>query len=204
MTDLKQQTVDTYNRSAKELAEYFRGIGSRTKDIDLAIKLAENPKNPKILEIGCGDGRDAKKILERTNNYTGFDISEELIKLARQYVPNGKFEVADATAYQYPSNLDIVFAFASLLHLEKDEVKDVLQKVLKSLIPGGIFYISLKYSTEYTEKLKEDKFGGRMFYFYNPKIIKELAGKKYEVSYLTDIYTRTGDTKWFEIALRKI
>lgn len=99
--NLRQQTVDTYNKSAKELAEYFRGIGPRTDDIDLAIRLAGNSENPKILEIGCGDGRDAKEIVKRTKNYTGFDISEELIKIARADVPDATFEVADATHYDY-------------------------------------------------------------------------------------------------------
>lgn len=203
MTDLRQQTIDTYNKSANELAEYFRGIGSRTKDIDLAIELAGSPKNPKILEIGCGDGRDAKEIVKRTSRYVGFDISEELIKLARQYVPNGKFEVADATAYKYPGNLDIVFAFASLLHLDKDEVRDVLQKIRQALKPGGILFISLKYAPEYTEKVKEDKFGRRIFYFYNPEIITELAGDGYEVAQTGGGFMTAGNTKWFEVALRK-
>src|SRR5690606_27661874 len=104
---LRQQTVDTYNNSAKELAKYFRGIEPRADDISLAIKLAGNPKNPKILEIGCGDGRDAKEIVKHTQNYAGFDISEELIKLARAHVKEGNFEIADAVSYHYANDLDV-------------------------------------------------------------------------------------------------
>lgn len=114
MTDYRKLTVETYDKSAKELAEYFRGIGPRTNDIQLAIELAGNPPAPRILEIGCGDGRDAREIVGLTPNYTGFDISKELIKIARQHVPQGNFEVADAISYPYPANdLDVVFA---LLH----------------------------------------------------------------------------------------
>jgi SAM-dependent methyltransferase len=203
MPDLRQQTVDTYNKSAKELAEYFRGIGSRDDDIDLAIKLAGNPKDPKVLEIGCGDGRDAKTIVTRTSNYVGFDISDELIKLARKHVPEGKFEVADAVNYEYPDGLDVVYAFASLLHLNKDEVKDVLKKVHEALRPGGIFFISLKLADEYTEKVKEDQFGTRLFYFYNPEAIKQLAGDKYEVINVDGGFVTVGNTQWFEIVLKK-
>lgn len=202
-SEWRQKTVDTYNKSAKELAEYFRGIGSRTSDIDLAIQLAGNPQNLVILEIGCGDGRDAKEIIKHTASYTGIDISEKLIELARAYVPNAHFEVADAATYQYPSGIDVVFAFASLLHSDKAEVKDILHKVGKALNPGGICYISLKYAPEYTEKVKADKYGERLFYFYNPEVITELASDEYEVA-KQSVGSRTiGDVVWFEIALRK-
>lgn len=185
------------------MAEYFQGIGSRVEDIDLALKLAGDPDNPKVLEIGCGDGRDAKEIVKRTKNYVGFDISEEFIRIAKDSIPTASFEVGDAVTYHYPKNLDVVFAFASLLHLSKEEVKDVLKKVHHSLKPGGIFYISLKLRPEYTEEVKEDQFGKRMFFFYNPKIIAELAGSNYQVVSNNSGFITGKDTQWFEIALKK-
>lgn len=199
---LKQRTIDTYNTSAKALAEYFKGIGPRIVDIDRAFKLAGNPVNGSVLEIGCGDGRDAKNIVERTNRYRGFDVSESMIELARKHVPAGMFEVADALEYNYPKNLDIVFAFASLLHLDKEEVGQVLGKVHSALRPGGIFYISLKEKSQYTEEVKEDKYGSRLFFFYNAGLLQDMTANSYEVAGTSS--TRIGSTDWFEIALRKI
>jgi SAM-dependent methyltransferase len=205
VTDYRKLTVETYNKSAKELAEYFRGIGSRKRYIDKTFELAGNPTEPRVLEIGCGDGRDAKDIVELTPKYTGFDISEELIKIAKKQVPQGQFVIADAISYPYPANdLDVVFAFASLLHLNKDEVKDVLEKVHEALRDGGIFFISLKLAPEYKEEVKKDQYGTRIFYYYNPEIIKELAGKKYEVANLGGGFITVGNTQWFEVALKKI
>lgn len=200
MTDWRQKTIDTYDKSAKELAEYFQGVGARNVDIEKALELIGNPTNPKVLEIGCGDGRDAKEILKHTSNYLGFDASSSFIELARTVAPSAQFEVADAISYSYPKDLDLVFAFASLLHLDKDEVKTVLHKVSGALRQGGIFYISLKYMPEYTEQIKKDQFGERLFYFYTPEIIKELAGEAYE-TVLEDRQT-IGKTEWFTIALR--
>lgn len=199
----KQTTINTYNKSARPLAEYFRGIGSRNKDIDIATKLAGRV-NPKVLEIGCGDGRDAKEIIKKTNDYIGFDISEKLIEMARHDVPDTKFEVADAISYEYPHNLDVVFAFASLLHLNKQDIKLVLKKVHTALKSGGIFYISLKHSDVYREEIKNDQFGSRMFYFYNPELIKELAGPGYKVVSSSSDFKSANKTKWFEIALQKL
>jgi SAM-dependent methyltransferase len=197
-----QETVETYDRSAEALAEYFRGIGPRTDDIDRAFKLAGNPKNPKILEIGCGDGRDAKDIITRTNWYLGFDISEGMLGLARNHVPEAEFEVGDATSFKYPPDLDIVFAFASLLHMPEESVHHVLNKVADVLKPSGIFYISLKYAPEYSSIFKEDEYGRRKFYLYNPEIIEELAGPNYEVVY--SARETIGSNEWFETALRRI
>lgn len=200
MDNLRQQTIDTYNDSAKELAEYFRGIGPRVKYIDMAFELAGNPQSARCVEIGCGDGRDAKEIVKRAGWYLGFDISRELIKLAKAHVPEGEFEVADAATFEFPANLDIVFAFASVLHLNSNEVKNVLARVHASLKPGGVFYISLKYRPNYVQEVKEDQYGKRLFYFYNADIIAELAGKDYEVAKTwREVH---GHTDWFEIALK--
>jgi SAM-dependent methyltransferase len=202
MRELRQQTIDTYDQSAEALAEYFRGIGPRVHDIDLAFLLAGEPEKARVLEIGCGDGRDAKDIIRRTPNYRGFDVSSSMIRLARSHVPEGEFEVADAMTYEYTETQDIVFAFASLLHLDKEEVTTVLKKVHIALRIGGIFFISLKEKPEYTEELKEDDFGKRLFYFYNADIIGELAGTDYETVALSNM--TIGHTKWFEIALKKV
>jgi SAM-dependent methyltransferase len=202
MTDYRDETIQTYNRSAKALAEYFRGIGPRKKYIDKAFELAGSPEDAYVLEIGCGDGRDAKEIVKRASCYTGFDISEELIKLAKKHVPKAKFIVADAVDYNYPKKLDIVFAFASLLHLDVEETRTVLQKVNAVLNPKGIFYISLKYAPHYKEYLKVDEHGTRMFYLYNPEIIQSLAGEGFSV--LHTLREKRGQTEWFEIALQKV
>ncbi|MGI9028256.1 MAG: class I SAM-dependent methyltransferase, partial [Candidatus Saccharimonadales bacterium] len=179
MKNYRNVTIDTYNKSAQALADYFQGIGSRVTDIERAFDLAGNPKDPSVVEIGCGDGRDAKEIVRRTNNYVGFDISDGMIKIARNYVPEAHFEVADAVSYEYPKNTDIIFAFASLLHLDKEEVEQVLSSVWQSLNTGGIFYISSKYQPEYSEGIKKDQYGERLFYFYNADLMKEIACSNY-------------------------
>jgi len=201
MDNLRQETIDTYNKSAKELAKYFQGYGARTKDIELGLKLAGKPKSARVVEIGCGDGRDAAEIIPRVQFYVGCDISSELIKIAQAKVPAGTFEIADVMNFEFPDNLDVVYAFASLLHLDKTEIKTVLQKVERALKTGGVFYVSLKYAPHYQEKIKKDKYGKRLFYFYSPEEIAELAGNAFRVV-VTDLHTH-GDTKWFTIALQK-
>jgi len=203
MTDWKQRTIDTYNNSARELAAYFKGIGSRVDDIEQVLSLAPERVNPTVIEIGCGDGRDAKEIVGRTKNYTGFDISSGLIAIAKEQVPKGRFVVADALTFAYPAGCDVVFAFASLLHLSRDELNFVIQRVHGALKLNGVFFISLKYRPEYTSEVKKDSYGERLFYFYNPDIITEMTADLFDVVASDNSFVTGADTKWFDMILVK-
>lgn len=197
-----QQNIKVYDQSAKALSEYFSGIGSREEDVERGIALAGNPSEPRIVEIGCGDGRDTIEISRRAGWFEAFDPSAGFIRIARKQLPDATFVVADALSYTYPENLDVVFAFASLLHVNKENLAVVFDRIARSLRSGGILYLSLKERTEYTEEIKKDQYGERMFYFYNADIIKELAKTNYVVVY-QDSHVH-GHTDWLTIALKRV
>jgi trans-aconitate methyltransferase len=197
----QDKTIETYDQSAEQLAEYFAGIGARVDDIDHALELAGNPPNARVIEIGCGDGRDASEITARVGWYEGFDPSEGLLNLARKNVPQASFVKADALTYDYPSDLDVVYAFASLLHVNETDMPVVFEKISQSLRTGGIAFISLKERAQYEEEVKTDKYGERMFYYYNPSILKQLAGTAFTSVF--EQHQTLGDTDWFTLALKK-
>jgi SAM-dependent methyltransferase len=197
----QEQNIKAYNNSAMELSKYFSGIGSRVADIERGLKLAGKQVNAKAVELGCGDGRDALEIIKRVSQYVGIDPSEGLLNIAKDKNPNGIFILADAIGYEYPKKLDVIFAFASLLHLNQDDIYDVFEKANDALRLGGIFYISLKERSEYAEEIKKDQFGERMFYYYNPDLIMHLAGSLFESVY--EDHQKIGHTDWFTIALKK-
>jgi SAM-dependent methyltransferase len=199
--DPRRKTIETYDRQAEALAEYYASYEARVGDIELAFRLAGNPKNAKVLEIGCGSGRDGQAIAERTNAYVGIDPSAGMLRVARKNAPDVDFIQADASSYRYPNNLDIVFAFASLLHVDEGEMQLVLEKVHGVLRPGGIFFMSLKFAKDYHAERQDDTYGTRVFYYYRPKKIKELAGDGYETVYQER--SEHGGKQWFETALRK-
>ena len=195
------KNIKVYNKSAKEFAEHFSEVGVRHQGIERAFKLLGERKNIRALELGCGAGIDAAEIIKRVNYYIGVDPSKKLLNIAKQNVPNAIFELSNAVNYGYPDNVDIIFAFASLLHVNQDDLCKVFEKAAISLNKGGIFYIVLKRLDHYEEKVKKDRFGERMFYFYNSEIIKHIAGRNF-----TSVYTgkfKVGDVDWFGIALRR-
>lgn len=171
-------------------------------DINRAIELAGSGPSSRIIEIGCGDGRDAAAIIGKVNFYEGIDPSIGLLKIARKQVPATSFVQSDALSYDYPDNLNIVYAFASLLHVDKGDLQKVFAKVSNKLVTGGIFYISLKEADHYQEFIKTDDKGERMFYLYSSDDIKDIAGEDYSTVY--EDHHVHGGTHWFTIALKKV
>ncbi len=198
--DKKEQTIDTYDKSAQMLADKFDSLGSRLDDIKESFSLV-NKTNPFVLEIGCGNGRDAKEIVELTNNYIGLDISEKLIELARRKVPKGTFAVADIENYNLPHGLDIIFAFASLIHVPKESLRKIIADSLLALNNNGVLRLSMKYADSYKEITKEDEFGIRTYYLYSEKNMQELAaGFVIVKNKLNDLRGQA----WLEIILQKL
>lgn len=118
----RQKTINTYKLQAKELASYYAGIGDRQPDVVLVFCFLDKT-NPKVIEIGCGGGRETPEIMKYTKDYTGMDVSAAMIDLARQANPGVRYEVGDIATYAFPKGIDAVFAFASLLHSSRSEIK---------------------------------------------------------------------------------
>ncbi len=174
----KEQNKKTYDQSAVLYHNKYKKF-IRTENVKKAFAYIKI-KNPKILELGCGDGREAKKILGYSNDYLGIDISQEMIKLARKYVPKGKFKVADFEKFRFPKKIDIVFALACLLYTDKKNMGIIFKKIHRALQEKGIIYLSLKLGN-YGRKVKIDDLGKKVFYYYTPTDIKKLAENKYKV-----------------------
>lgn len=196
----RKKTIETYDQSAEALAKYFDQLGPRVEDVERAFKMVKK-KSPKVVEIGCGYGREAEFIVQRTPNYIGMDISSGMLKLARQKVPSGKFVEGNLATYEIPKNTDIIFSFASILHSPKEEIASFFERAYSSLNKRGIIYISTKLRSSYTSEMRKDKFGERLFYYYTPELVEELAGNRYKKENLDS--QRIGDTDWFTIVLLK-
>lgn len=204
MSNSDNITIETYDRSAKELAEYFAGIGSRLEIIEAALELTAQKNTAKVVEVGCGDGRDAADIVPRTAWYEGFDPSIGLIELARKRLPGVSFVKADALSYRYPQNIDVIFGFASYLHLNREDFRAACKKAADSLRSGGLLVITLKEREQYEEELVEDEFGKRLFYYYDEETVRDCIDSEFEVLRLEHQTLKRKTAKWLLVVLRKI
>jgi SAM-dependent methyltransferase len=190
---------NAYDTAASAYRSKYDAISVRTDDIDRAFATVQ-VINPHVLEIGCAYGREAQYILTKTSHYIGIDISQEYVRMAQEEIDNGNFICVDVTKYDFPVGLDIVFAFASLLHLDKENVKSVLQKIYKNLNKDGIIYLSLKRREEYFFENVTGEHTTRKFYYYNRKVILELTDGLYSVEFYEE---QTLKEPWFTMILKK-
>lgn len=199
---MDERTINTYDKAASTYAQKFNTIGSRRGDIERAFSLlGKQPEESSVVEIGCGNGRDAAVITEFTKRFVGIDASKEMIQLAREYLPNVDFQVADIAEFDIPQETDIVFSFASLLHFSKEEIQEILHVYYKRLSDNALVYISLK-RAPYEKRVIEDEFGPRVFYFYEKVNIRKFTEDLYELVYYDEQIRKEVD--WLTAVLRKI
>lgn len=97
-----------------------------------------------ILEIGCGEGRDALPLLRQGWNLLATDVSPESIRYCREKLPDfaASFAVLDCLKDQKDRRFDFIYAVAVLHMLVPDEDRAVFYRFIREhLKPDGIALI---------------------------------------------------------------
>ncbi len=104
------------------------------------------PEQARILDAGCGSGRDAGAFAKLGHGVIAFDASPALVALAEDHLgqPVQRLRLQDIT---WQDEFDGIWACASLLHVPAAELPDVMQRLCAALKPGGILYASFKYGS---------------------------------------------------------
>ncbi len=133
-------TLNYYDENARD---YF----DNTVDADMNdcrqrfLKYLKEGAN--ILDVGCGSGRDSKAFLSLGYKVKAIDGSKELCRLASKYlgqeVENIRFD-----KIVYEGEFDGIWACASLLHEDKNEIADVVGRLRRALKDKGFIYASFK------------------------------------------------------------
>ena len=135
------ETITFYNTNA---TAFFNS----TVNVDMASLYApfekRLAKNARILDLGCGSGRDSKYFLTKGFTVTALDFSEELVALASELTGLNVL-CRNFLDIDFNQEFEGIWACASLLHLTPEDLPVVFSKINRSLVPGGIFYLSFKY-----------------------------------------------------------
>jgi demethylmenaquinone methyltransferase / 2-methoxy-6-polyprenyl-1,4-benzoquinol methylase len=104
---MRGPTTSFWNRMASGWGA--RISPERTRALGAGLARVGEPR--RILEVGTGTGSGAALLAERFPHadITAVDLSEEMVRLAREALPAVRFEVADAAALPFPdANFDLV------------------------------------------------------------------------------------------------
>lgn len=140
MQSINEQTIDYYNVNA---VSYFNSTvgGDMSEAYSRFIKYVK-PQGT-IIDIGTGSGRDIKYFMNAGFEVYGIDASKELCRLSAEYT-GAKIKCQTIQDWIPHMQYDGVWANASLIHLQKREVEDFINRLSKVLAEEGVLYISLK------------------------------------------------------------
>jgi SAM-dependent methyltransferase len=133
-------SVDFYDRNAEAFFSSTVGLDMRPIRARFSRYL---PAGARVLDAGCGSGRDALAFRQAGYVVTAFDASAQLVRLARDYtgLPVEVLRFADLA---WDAQFDGIWASASLLHVPRLELPGVFAALARALRPAGVLYISMK------------------------------------------------------------
>lgn len=191
-------TLSYYNKKAKEFV-------SGTVDVTFTeiqdAFLDYIPVGGKILDFGCGSGRDTKYFLGKGYDVDAIDGSVELCKIASDYtgiaVKQMLFEELDAV-----EEYDGIWACASILHVTKEQLPDIIRKIATATKQNGTVYLSFKYGD--FEGVKN----GRYFTYLTEESFEDIVHNIPtlmidKIWITTDVRAGRGDGQWLNLILKK-
>ncbi|MCK1395944.1 class I SAM-dependent methyltransferase [Bradyrhizobium sp. 1] len=135
---MDETTLQFYRENAEAYAGWAKAPSTRLRGF-----LALLPSGASILELGCGAGNHSAVMLAEGFSVRATDGSPEMAEIASRRLGHPveamRFDELDARDAH-----DGVWASACLLHVPRDELAGILQRIHRALRPSGVFYASYK------------------------------------------------------------
>jgi SAM-dependent methyltransferase len=192
------KTLAYYEQNAKKYI-------AETVDLDMSEARSRVsiflPYNGRILDLGCGSGRDSLAFKKQKYNVLSVDGSPEMAGLATRYTE--KFVLCQTfNKLKFPPEMfDLIWANASLLHLRWRDLPAFMIRSCVWIKPGSYYFVSFKYGDFEGER------DGRYYTDLNEKKLNKLI-KKVKILRILDSWTCWGGrqdarTKWLNAILKK-
>ena len=158
------------------------------------------PERAHILDLGCGSGRDSLFFIKQGFSVVSVDGSKEVCKAAEKIL-NCEVRCLRFDELDYHDEFNGIWACASLLHVPKAEIADIMQKISDATKTNGVLYASFKYGNGETIK------GDRLFNNYKENDIDSILQpsgficKEYWIS--NDVRPDRQQEKWLNIIATK-
>lgn len=197
MDDHTSQTIQTYDAFAEDYAQINGSVGPICALLETFLRHLDGER---VLDVGCGPGRDAAYFAARSLHVTGVDLSARFLALARRQVPGARLARMDMRRLAFSDGVfDGLWACASLLHLPKRDVPAALAGFRRVVRPGGLVYVGVK-AGEGEELIATPRYGGRarFFAYYTPAELEALV-QGAGLALLETVVQPQGETTWLNI-----
>ena len=190
------------------MCEYYEINAKRYAEETFSADMSEQYKRflpllrerARILDVGSGSGRDAFYFQNHGYQVTALEPSKNLGREIRK-VFSGKIICSDIQNYRPTERYDGIWACASLIHLQEEEVLCFFRKIDMYLNDNGIVYASGKSGISTGEV--ED---GRFFLEFTEQLVEKILMvnrqlKLEQLWYTEDVSGRRG-FRWLNVVLR--
>lgn len=191
---MTNSTIEYYNNNAQKYADSTLNVDMQSAYDKFAINI---PEKSHILDVGCGSGRDSLYFIKKGYQVTAIDASSELANIATKNIGQ-EVKTLKVEDLKDKNKYDGVWCMASLLHLNKSELKTALITLSEALKPNGQFFASFKIGEG--ESLDSNN---RFFSYTNAKEFKSFVD---ELKIFKNIkFTESGDslgrgeTQWLNV-----
>jgi len=137
---MKNETLAYYEEHAEEFAAHTLQADMRETQ---ELFLKEVGEGGRILDFGCGAGRDSRYFAERGYTVTAIDGSAQLCRIASAYTGLA-VQRMDFAEFEAEAQYDGIWACASLLHVKREDLGALLGRLERALTAGGVLYLSFK------------------------------------------------------------
>jgi SAM-dependent methyltransferase len=139
--EIVERTLAHYNQRARDFREGTRDHDV-SQNIEALLRHIEAEPPYRILDFGCGPGRDLRSFAALGHTAIGLEGAPEFVRMARA---DSGCEVwqQDFLRLDLPAaHFDGVYANASLFHVPRRELTRVLGQLGATLKPGGVLFSS--------------------------------------------------------------
>lgn len=164
-----------------------------TKLANLAEKIMRENHVQNVLEVGCGQGRDAFFFSELGYNVVALDISKEAV----DFVKGKKTELGLKNIHvfyhdikrplDYNKYFDFIYSNLALHFFNADELNLILKNISKTMKKDSFFMLSTKKKGDkyfnFGNKVSEDAFEykGIIRYFFEEKVLRDLLSQQFNI-----------------------
>ncbi len=198
---MDELTLRYYSEEAKNISDKYNNVSSGLQKYFSTVFV----EGMKILDIGCGSGRDMAILIQYGIDIYGVDASPEMVQYAQEKYPElqAKIDIGVLPNLGKPfgGEFDGVLCSAVLMHLPKEELFDAAFSIRNLMKEGGRLLVSMPHDRpDIDEHCRDSK--GRLFNSVKPEYLQllfERLGFSIIGKWKTEDSTRPGYS-WFTIA----
>lgn len=112
--------------------------------VNLATRLEQNGLKT-ILDLGCGEGRNARYLTSKGFAVHGIDLSREAIKMAKSQDSSSNYFVGDMKKLPYPDDFfDCTISTQTIFHGTISEIRQTIREIFRVNRKGSLIFITLQ------------------------------------------------------------